>query len=120
MPAMASKDWSEQLDAVNFRCGGCRHAWSAVPDLIEPSSEERDAFHPWRYFANCPVCEREHQPQAAWEKALMKAHQASTGPRTAEGLAKVGKNLEGHGTTSGGNYADRQGTRIYDRGSLRA
>jgi hypothetical protein len=34
--------------------------------------------------------------EAAWARALLKAHQASTGPRTAEGLAKVGQNLAGH------------------------
>lgn len=91
---MAVKDWSEKLDAVNFRCDGCKHAWEAVPDLIEDAPEL--LHHPYKYFATCPECEREHQPQAAWAKALMKAHQMSTGPRTAEGLAKVGKNLEGH------------------------
>lgn len=62
--------------------------------MIETAPELE--HHPYKYFANCPACKAESQPQAAWARALMKAHQASTGPKTAEGLAKVGKNLEGH------------------------
>jgi hypothetical protein len=89
-----AKDWQTQLDTVNFRCDGCRHAWESVPDLIEDAPDLE--YHPYRYFATCPACQREHQPQAAWARALLKAHQASTGPRTAEGLAKVGQNLAGH------------------------
>lgn len=89
-----AKDWTARLDAVNFRCEGCKHAWEAAPDLIEDAPEVE--HHPYRYFATCPACQLEHQPQAAWARALMKAHQMSTGPRTAEGLAKVGQNLEGH------------------------
>lgn len=89
-----AKDWTAQLSNVNFRCDGCKHAWEDEPDLIEAAPELE--HHPYRYFANCPACKAEHQPQAAWARALMKAHQASTGPKTPEGLAKVGKNLEGH------------------------
>ncbi|WP_367846476.1 hypothetical protein [Rhodoferax sp. WC2427] len=89
-----AQDWTAPLDTVNFRCGGCRHAWEAQPDLIEDAPD--DEHHPHRYFATCPRCQREHQPQAAWARNLMRAHQAATGPRTAEGLAKVGQNLAGH------------------------
>lgn len=89
-----AQDWTAQQSTVNFRCDGCKHAWEAQPDLIEDAPDLE--HHPYRYFATCPACEREHQPQAAWARALMKAHQASTGPRTAEGLAKVARNLEGH------------------------
>lgn len=88
------KDWTQQQSHVNFRCEVCKHAWEAEPDLIAPAPELE--HHPYRYFANCPACQAENQPQAAWARALMKAHQASTGPKTPEGLAKVGKNLEGH------------------------
>jgi hypothetical protein len=93
MGSMA-KDWTEQQSTVDFRCGVCKHAWADEPDLIEPAPELE--HHPYRYFGDCPVCHAEQQPQAAWARALMKAHQLSTGPKTAEGLAKVGKNLEGH------------------------
>lgn len=89
-----AKDWTAQLTAVNFRCGVCKHAWEDEPDLVEEDAEQE--HHPFRYFGDCPVCHAEMQPQAAWARALMKAHQSSTGPKTPEGLAKVGKNLEGH------------------------
>jgi hypothetical protein len=89
-----AKDWTAQQTHVNFRCDGCKHAWEAEPDLIEDAPELE--HHPFRYFATCPKCGATDQPQAAWARALMKAHQAATGPRTPEGLAKVGKNLEGH------------------------
>ena len=89
-----AKDWTAQLDTVDFRCGGCRHAWAAAPDLIEDSPD--DEHHPHRYFGTCPKCQRENQPQAAWARNLMRAHQAATVPKTAEGLAKVRQNLAGH------------------------
>ena len=89
-----AKDWAAQLDAVNFRCDVCRHAWEAPPELIEPAPELE--HHPFAYFCTCPVCHTKLQPQAAWARALLKAHQASTGPKTREGLAKVGQNLAGH------------------------
>lgn len=88
------KDWTAQQSTVNFRCGVCKHSWTDEPDLIEDAPELE--HHPYRYFGDCPKCHAEMQPQAAWAQALMKAHQSSTGPKTAEGLAKVAKNLEGH------------------------
>lgn len=97
---MAKRDWRNELDRVNFQCGVCRHAWEDRPDLVEPLPPEQAEghYHPWRYFADCPTCGSAHQPQALWERALMKAHQAATGPRTPEGLAATAKNLVGHPT----------------------
>lgn len=89
-----AKDWAEQQTVVNFRCGVCKHAWEDEPDLIEDAPELE--YHPYRYFGDCPKCHAEMQPQAAWARALLKAHQMSTGPKTPEGLAAVRKNLEGH------------------------
>ncbi|MFN3303133.1 MAG: hypothetical protein ACK44A_05365, partial [Roseateles sp.] len=90
------RDWRDELDRVNFRCGVCRSGFSARPDLVEPAPEEE--HHPWRYFAACPTCGAANQPQAAWERSLLKAHQMATGPRTPEGLAASAANLAGHPT----------------------
>lgn len=90
-------DWSAALSHVNFRCGACRASFSAAPDLVEPLPEQ--PHHPWQYFANCPKCKTEHQPQASWERALLKAHQHATGPKTEEGKAATARNLEGHPTS---------------------
>lgn len=90
------KDWSAQISTVNFRCGSCRHAFEGEPDLVEQFPEQE--HHPFRYYAHCPACGEQHQPQASWERALLKAHQLSTGPRTAEGLAATTANLAGHPT----------------------
>lgn len=90
------KDWSDELDRVTFRCGVCRHTWSAKPDEVQP--DEGAPHHPWRYFGHCPGCEAKAQPQAPWERALLKAHQAATGPRTAAGKAATAANLAGHPT----------------------
>lgn len=90
------KDWSAELSAVTFRCGVCRHTWQTSPDLVEPDPEA--GHHPFRYFAHCPVCDAQNQDQAPWERALLKAHQHSTGPKTPEGLAATGANLVGHPT----------------------
>jgi hypothetical protein len=90
------KDWSRELEEVNFRCSVCRSHWSGLPDLVEPDDEAE--HHPFRYFADCRYCGAKHQPQAAWERALLKAHRHATGPRTREGLASTSRNLEGHPT----------------------
>lgn len=92
------KDWSAELDRVNFVCAECRHAWDAKPDLVEPADGEDEAHHPWRYFARCTRCHAENQPQARWERSLLKAHQVATGPRTEEGKAASAANLVGHPT----------------------
>nr|WP_296020885.1 hypothetical protein [uncultured Acidovorax sp.] len=90
------KDWTAQISHVNFRCGECRKAFEGAPDLVEDDPEQ--AHHPFRYFAHCPHCGAQNQPQASWERALLKAHQHSTGPKTPEGVAAVTANLEGHPT----------------------
>jgi hypothetical protein len=93
---MPSKDWSAQLRHVSFRCAECKHAFAGVPDLVEDDPDT--AFHPHRYYAHCPACKAENQPQASWERALMAAHQAATGPVTPEGKAASAGNLVGHPT----------------------
>jgi hypothetical protein len=90
------KDWSKELERVTFRCGVCRHTWESVPDLVEPDPDAE--HHPWAYFGNCPGCDAKHQPQAPWERALLKAHQLSTGPKSASGKAAAAANLDGHPT----------------------
>lgn len=90
------KDWSAELSHVSFRCGSCRATWSGAPDLVEPAPDLE--HHPFAYFANCLKCGAEHQPQASWERALLKAHQHATGPTTPEGKAATAANLEGHPT----------------------
>lgn len=92
-----AKDWSGQLKEVNFKCGVCRTSFSGVPDLIE--DDPGAPHHPYRYLAHCPVCKAEHQPQASWERGLLKAHQTSTGPVTEAGKAASASNLEGHPTS---------------------
>lgn len=92
-----AKDWSGQLHEVNFKCGVCRTSFSAAPDLVEPDPDA--PHHPFRYTAHCPVCKAHHQPQAGWERGLLKAHQTSTGPVTAAGKAASAANLDGHPTS---------------------
>lgn len=83
---------------MNFRCSVCRHPWSAEPDLVEPDPDPEAAHHPWKYFGTCPACDASAQPQAAWERGLLKAHQMSTGPKTPAGQAASAANLAGHPT----------------------
>ncbi len=90
------RDWTAALHQVNFRCGVCTRSFTNEPDLVEDEPEQ--PHHPYRYFAHCPGCGAQNQPQAAWELNLIKAHQASTGPKTPEGLAKVARNIAGHPT----------------------
>lgn len=91
-----AKDWKSSLKVVNFRCTVCTYTFESEPDLIEDAPEM--AHHPYRYFGNCPACRAQHQPQVPWEVNLIKAHQASTGPKSAEGIAKVSANIAGHPT----------------------
>lgn len=90
------QDWSAELSRVNFRCAECKATFEAVPDLVEPDAAAE--HHPFRYFATCPTCAAENQPQVSWERALMKAHQFSTGPKSAEGIKATAENLKGHPT----------------------
>lgn len=93
---MPSKDWSAQLHHVNFHCSICRRGFAGVPDLVE--EDPQTTWHPHRYYANCPKCGADNQPQANWERALMKAHQESTGPVTSQGKVASANNLAGHPT----------------------
>ena len=100
------KDWSAQISHVNFRCGECRRAFEGEPDLIEDAPEQ--AHHPYAYFAHCPHCGAEHQPQASWERALLKAHQFSTGPKTPDRMTDIVQQAQ----TRKGEWAkERAGTR---------
>ncbi len=90
------KDWSAKLDRATFKCGECRFTFSAVPDLVDDDPEAE--LHPFRYFAHCPECQAQNQPQVGWERALMAAHQAATGPTTPAGKAASAGNLVGHPT----------------------
>jgi hypothetical protein len=76
----------------------CRHTWESAPDLVEPDDAPGAAHHPFRYFGHCPSCGAQNQPQAPWERSLLKAHQRATGPRTPEGVAATSANLKGHPT----------------------
>ncbi|MCP5197285.1 MAG: hypothetical protein H6974_10940 [Gammaproteobacteria bacterium] len=78
---------------VNFRCLDCHETFKAEPARILDAPEQD--WHPWRYFAVCPSCDREVE-QAHWERTLLKAWARQTGPKTADGKARVAKNLIGH------------------------
>ena len=80
---------------MTFQCRPCRHTFSAPPERVEDAPE--CDHHPWRYYAQCTWCGQEVE-QAPWERALLKAWQNATGPRTAEGKAASAANLEGHPT----------------------
>lgn len=72
----------DRLSDVRFKCPGCLERWEAAPDVVEDAPQ--DAWHPWRYFARCPVCGTDgHQDPT--ERALLKAWAHSTGPTTDEG-----------------------------------
>lgn len=92
---MPKRDWSAPLDRVTFRCSECTRNWEAVPDLVEDDAENE--HHPHRYYAHCR-CGAQNQPQIAWQRNLMKAHQEATGPVTPEGKASSAANLAGHPT----------------------
>lgn len=93
---MPRQDWSAQLRHVSFKCTECKHAFAGVPDLVEDDPETE--WHPHRYYGHCPRCKAQNQPQANWERSLMAAHQAATGPVTPEGKAASAGNLAGHPT----------------------
>lgn len=93
---MPRRDWSSKLERATFRCGACRNTFQAEPDLVD--DDAANPSHPFRYFARCTACGEENVPQASWERALMVAHQAATGPTTSEGKAASAANLAGHPT----------------------
>ncbi len=80
---------------VTFQCRPCRRTFSAAPERVEDAPELE--HHPWRYYSKCVGCGQEVE-QAPWERALLKAWQNATGPRTAEGKAASSANLDGHPT----------------------
>lgn len=82
-------------DTVNFYCGSCRITFDVRPLRVEDDASQ--AHHPFRYIGKCPDCGAE-VGQAPWDKALQKAWQNATGPKTAEGRAAAARNLEGHPT----------------------
>lgn len=87
----------DPLDSVKFRCGYCRHRWSAAPDPQRVTPDPGRPWHPWAYSDDCPRCGRVSD-QDGTERALLKAWAHATGPNTPEGIASVTKNLEGHPT----------------------
>lgn len=88
------QDHRKQLSEVTFKCR--RHnTFKAVPEYIDPAPD--DEVHPFHYRASCPICE-EVCGQAPYERALLKAWQSATGPKTDEGKAAAAANLEGHPT----------------------
>jgi len=85
----------DPLQAVNFQCAVCSHAFEAAPERVEDAPELE--HHPFRYFGTCPAC-RAEAGQAAWERNLLKAWSSATGPRTPGGKARSAANLAGHPT----------------------
>lgn len=79
---------------VTFECKSCQHQFDSEPDRTE---DELSRAHPYRYFANCPICEQEVQ-QICWQVGLMSACARATGPKTTQGKANSAANLDGHPT----------------------
>lgn len=90
-----SRNYSESLDTVVFRCHACKKNFECKPARVE--DEPARAHHPFRYFAACPSCGDEVE-QAQYHVNLIKAWCNATGPKTDEGKAATAKNLEGHPT----------------------
>lgn len=84
-----------RLNTTRFLCPGCSQLFEAVPARVEDTTET--PWHPWEYFAPCPVCDTE-SPQQPQARHLLKAWAKATGPKTAEGKAKVSQNIAGHPT----------------------
>lgn len=85
----------DQLAKVRFKCSACGHLFHAEPECVIDAPE--DPWHPWRYENECPVCAAATDQDPS-ERALLKAWASATGPKTAEGKAKVAENLDGHPT----------------------
>jgi len=82
------------MSELTFECRPCKLTFVSANFTIEAAENVGDCE---RYYAECPQCQQQ-VPQIHWERSLMKAHRKATGPKTAEGKAKVRKNLEGHPT----------------------
>lgn len=87
--------YHHRLNTTRFHCPGCGQLFEAAPARIEDCTET--PWHPWEYFAPCPVCDTE-APQQAQARHLLKAWAKATGPKTAEGKAKAAANIAGHPT----------------------
>ncbi|WP_196221158.1 FmdB family zinc ribbon protein [Sansalvadorimonas verongulae] len=84
----------EPAGSVTFRCADCSHTFDAAPGRTDPAPERA---HPFRYFADCPLC-GEESPQVHWQVGLFNAHLKATGPKTQAGKAASAANLAGHPT----------------------
>lgn len=85
----------DQLQQVRFHCQDCDERFDARPQRIEDVPD--DAWHPWRYFAACPICHTE-APQDRQHRHLLKMWANATGPKTEAGIAASAANLDGHPT----------------------
>jgi hypothetical protein len=79
---------------LTFKCKSCVNTFDSIPSRIEDAVERP---HPFRYFANCNLCQNEVE-QVGWQVGMLSANANATGPKSAEGKAIVAKNLEGHPT----------------------
>lgn len=86
---------NDRKQLINFHCGACGWNFEGAPGRIEEAPEQE--WHPWRYFAGCPMCDSEAR-QAGWERSLFKAWRAATGPKTEQGKASTALNLAGNNT----------------------
>ena len=90
-----SRNYSQALDVVVFRCCDCRKNFECAPERVVDEPER--PHHPFRYVAACPVC-GEDVEQAQYQVNLIKAWCNATGPKTDSGKAATAKNLDGHPT----------------------
>ena len=94
MDKTVKKTYAYPQTKVTFECKDCRHQFDSEPERTE---DEPNRAHPYRYFANCPICDREVE-QVRWQVGIMSACAKATGPKTVEGKAKSAANLDGHPT----------------------
>jgi hypothetical protein len=86
---------NDPLRMVHFRCSNCWLKFEAEPGTVIDAPEKE--HHPWKYFAPCRACGAEAHQQS-WEQNMMAGWGKGRGPKTAEGLAAITKNLDGHPT----------------------
>ena len=84
----------DPLKQVNFRCESCGHRFA--DDDPEVIADDSTPWHPWRYEADCPVCEAT-AGQIWWERNLLKGWAETTGPKTDEGKRRTRFNRMTHG-----------------------
>ncbi len=95
MGRMPKSDHSQPKAEITFRCAACKATFEGAPGRVEEAPER--PWHPWAYFAACPLC-GEEAGQAPWEAAAFKAWAHATGPKTPEGKVATAANLAGHPT----------------------